>query len=225
MVSPNDATVGSNVSTVSTVSTPTFNRGFIPEETVVASGPGAAQITYYRPFWRPVLAGTLVTLSMFVLSWYLMLGCHVGLDNDGTLNLGAGSALWLCVTACVAYFVGGLIANAMTSMPSDSVNGAIGVPYGNASLKGLVIWGLSIPLALVIYSFISQSAPHLLGGLLLPHAGIVPSENGPNNAPHLGFFWSMFIGLALGLTFAIIGSISASIMARSDFDLTTRNRT
>ena len=44
-----------------------FNRGFIPEETLVAgpTGTGLAGSTLYRPFWRPVLAGAFFTLATF----------------------------------------------------------------------------------------------------------------------------------------------------------------
>src|ERR1051326_5895297 len=78
------------------------SRGFIPEETVVVQGPatvGGAVTMYYRPFWRPVIAGTLFVLSAFALSWYLMLGCHVGIHDNGVIALGPGAAVWLWVTA------------------------------------------------------------------------------------------------------------------------------
>jgi hypothetical protein len=175
------------------------NRGFVPEETVMAVGPDNATVTtYYRPFWRPVLAGTLFTLSVFVLSWFLMLGCHVGIASDGVIALGAGAAVWIWVTACVAYFFGGAIASAMT------------LPSGHKWLKGAVIWGLSIPLALILYAFLGQSGT-LLSALNLPHTGMLAGAgvNAPvGTGAHFGFLWSTFIALACGLIFSIIGSMA-----------------
>jgi len=186
------------------------NRGFIPEETVVAAGPGNAQITYYRPFWRPVLAGSLFALSVFVLSWFLMLGCHVGITSSGVIALGGGAAVWLWVTACIAFFFGGMIASRMTGSSTDAY-------YSSAWLKGAVIWGFSIPLALFLYSWFAQS-----GGILtafnFPHAAM--SQGALGNAQvtynsatsatgaQLAFYWCTFIGLALALIFSIVGSLS-----------------
>lgn len=201
----------SEVQTVSSQMTLGNGRGFIPEETVVAAGPNNTQITYYRPFWRPVLAGSFFAISVFVLSWFLMLGCHVGVANTGMISLGAGAAVWLCVTACVAYFFGGMIASAMT---------ASGMPFSasgsSGSLKGAVIWAASMPLALVIYGFVAQSA-RLLPALALPQPGMTESAvgNGLVYGAHYGFYWSMFIGVALALIFAIVGGMTGCACRKS----------
>jgi hypothetical protein len=189
----------SQPATITPDTTTVHNRGFVPEETVVAVAPGnAAVTTYYRPFWRPVIAGTVFTLSVFALSWYLMLGCHVGITGNGVIALGAGAAVWIWITACVAYFFGGAIASAMT------------MSNGSGWLKGAVIWGLSIPAALILYSVVGQSGT-LLPALNLPHAGMLESS-GMNTVAgagaHFGFLWSTFIALGLGLIFSIIGSVS-----------------
>lgn len=175
-------------------------RGFIPEETVVAEGPGNAGMrTYYRPFWRPVMAGTLFAFSVFVMSWYLMLGFHVGINSAGLIVLGGGAAVWLWVTAFVAYFCGGVIANAMS--PSS---------IRSSWLKGAVVWGFSIPLAMALYAFIAQSAG-LMIGLDLPHPVIVNVLQTPTSAAaDVGFSWVMFIGLAIALVASLMGSSAAS---------------
>src|SRR5205823_3166105 len=116
---------------------------------------------YYRPFWRPVVAGTMFAMSVFVLSWYLMLGCHVGINSGGIIDLGGGAAVWLCVTACIAYFFGGAIASAMTASNASSL--------ASGCLKGTVLWALSIPLGLIGYSFLARSGSILID-LNLPHA-------------------------------------------------------
>jgi hypothetical protein len=169
---------------------PTYHRGFFPEETLVGVGPvGGAMSMHYRPFWRPVVAGTVFTLAIFVLSWYLMLGCRVGIDSNGAIALGAGAAIWMWITSCIAYYCGGMVASSMT------------MSNGSSYLKGLVIWGLSIPLALVIYAGLAQ-AGNLVNSVDLPRVA-----NGTmSSAMPTGFFWANFIGLALGLIFSVIGS-------------------
>lgn len=203
------------VSEVETTTSPmaySHDRGFIPEETVVVSGPNSASVTYYRPFWRPVMAGTFFAFSVFVLSWFLMLGFHVGLDSAGVLSLGVGAAIWLWVTACVAYFFGGMIASAMTSSPM----GTLSVSNGSSLLKGAVIWGVSIPLAMIIYGFVARSG-QLFPAMSLPHPGITESAVGDKAVvgAHIGFYWSMFIGLALALIFSLVGSVSGCSCRKS----------
>jgi hypothetical protein len=179
---------------------PGNKRGFIPEETVVAAGPGNASVTLYRPFWRPVVAGAIFALSVFVLSWYLMLGCHVGIDSDGMIVLDAGAAVWLWVTAIIAFYFGGLIASAMTSSPAT-----MGIS-SSGTLKGAVLWALSIPLALIIYGYAAANG-HAIADLSLPHASAVVA-NPASAGLHMGFYWSAFIALGLALIFAIVGGVS-----------------
>jgi hypothetical protein len=170
-------------------------RGFFPEETLVGFGTGSPAVTtYYRPFWRPVVAGTILALSLFTLSWYLMLGCHVGITAAGVISLGAGAAVWLWVTSCIAYFFGGMIASAMT------------MPAANGWLKGPVIWALSVPMALLLDALLMQGA-NLVGNLYLPHAAMA-QEAAMAPGDVFGFVWTVFIGLALGLIFSIVGSAS-----------------
>lgn len=181
----------------------TLNRGFLPEETVVAAGPGGNAITMYRPFWRPVVAGTLFALSVFVLSWYLMLGCHVGIGAGGVVALGIGAAIWLWVTSCIAYFFGGLIASAMTA----PANGAISTSSG--WLKGAVLWAFSIPAAIVTYGFAAQN------GLLLMDLNMPRADSAATMVTTSGYHWAVFIGLGLALIFALIGG-AAGCSCRSN---------
>jgi hypothetical protein len=178
------------------------NRGFIPDETIVASGVGNLPMTmYYRPFWRPVLAGAVFTLGIFTLSWFLMLGFHIGVTDTGYLELGGGVAVWMCLTSCVAFFLGGMIATGMTAIGGTSSSGL---------LKGLLVWGASIPLSLLLYGGIAHSGD-LLVGLDLPHAGIIdPNLNPLVTSAHLGFYWATFLVLGLGLIASCIGSIAGS---------------
>lgn len=178
---------------------PGNNRGFIPEETVVAAGPGNASVTLYRPFWRPVIAGAIFALSVFILSWYLMLGCHVGVNSDGILALDGGASIWIWVTAIIAYYFGGLIASAMTTSRTTFGGKVSGM------LKGAVLWGLSLPLGLVVYAYIARSG-NTLSDLSLPHVSAMSDVN--TVGLHMGFYWSAFIAVALGLIFSIVGGMS-----------------
>ncbi|MGA2442125.1 MAG: hypothetical protein ABSH08_14315 [Tepidisphaeraceae bacterium] len=175
------------------------DRGLLLEETLSAGGPGhdLAAWRHYRPFWRPVLAGTLFAISVFVLSWYLMLGCHVGITGNGILALGGGAAVWIWVTSCVAFFFGGLIANAVSA------------PRSSGWVTGAAIWGLSVPLALVIFTFVAQGAG-VLGSLGLPHATMIQTNggNGVSVGGGFGFIWAAFITVLCALVLSIVGGIA-----------------
>ena len=198
------------VQTDVTESTIVQGRGFLPDETLVAAGPDNSRITYYRPFWRPVVAGSVFVMAVFTLSWFLMLGCHVGIAAGGMVALGLGAAIWLWVTACIAYFFGGLIASAMTAAPRPTLESA----NGSGWIKGAVLWGFSIPLALVLYALMAQSGS-IFVALNPAHVAVVPGgADLVGNGGHFGFYWSAFIGLGLGLVFSIVGSVAGCACRR-----------
>ena len=190
------------------------DRGFISEEVVSTtpspaySGTSDSLLRYSRPsyFWGSVIAGALLVYSIFCLSYLLMLGCHVGVNADGMLALGWGAAIWFCVTSCIAYYFGGMLAT------------CISAPIRSGWLKGSTVWGLSVPLALVISAVIAGGSG-LFGGLNMPHfAGTMATtasnaqQVANNLQPHIGlnfgYIWTAFIALALGLVFSIFGSAS-----------------
>ncbi len=185
---------------------PVLDRGFVVEETLVTGVPRFR--ASYSPYWRPVIAGALFALSLFVFSWYLMLGCHVGVDKDGTIDPGAGAAVWMCVTACVAFLAAGLTSS------------AISLPRGMGVVKGIGIWALSLPLAAVLYSLAARGGD-LLGGLTLPRASVISTATGNNLGmiANYGYFWAVVIALACGFVFSIIGSTAgcAAMKERGDY--------
>jgi hypothetical protein len=169
------------------------DRGFVtPESTITAEYRSNRFMFYPAPFWGPVIAGSLFVLSTFVLSWYLMLGCSVGV-SDHVIDLGWGAAIWMWVTSGVAFFAGGMIAN------------MISAPRGFGWLKGAAIWALSIPLGLVAYSFVTGTGVFALLGL--PHPGMVNLAGGFGLTVHYSFMWAVFITLAVGLIFSAVGSM------------------
>jgi hypothetical protein len=187
------------------------DRGFVTQEMAVVSGPGYGSFAFiYRPFWRPVVGGVLLALSIFVLSWYLMLGCHVGITETGVLALGAGAAIWMWVTACVAFFFGGMVAN------------GISAAHRPGWLKGLAVWALSIPLAIVIYGFAAH-ANGLLGELSLPQTGMAENVAAVPGTAYFGFYWSVFITLACALIFSVIGGTAGCACNRDDGKTTHMN--
>lgn len=186
------------------------DRGILVEE-VVSPSYTAAGLRYGYPhyFWGAVVAGTLFVLSLFALSYFLMLGCHVGVTSSGTLALGWGSAVWIVITSCIAYYIGGAIAN----MVSHSM--------GSGWLRGAAVWGLSVPLAAVILAVIAGGTG-LLTGLTIPQTGINAVNNAQTVANNLqpsvvglnfGFVWTAFIALICGLIFSVLGSGSTAPMS------------
>jgi hypothetical protein len=184
------------------------DRGFVTEVTETTAAPAGVamptpgwsypQSTY---FWGSVIAGTLFVVSLFVLSWFLMLGCHVGVTQGGMLSMGWGTAIWLCITSAIAFYFGGAIANNISR------------PLGTGWLKGATVWGLSIPLALCIWG-LAAAGSGLLVGSMAPHVNIVANAGAAGGAAtavgvSFGAIWTAFIMLIVGLIFSIIGSNSA----------------
>lgn len=225
MVSPqNPAT--SDVSTAP----PRTDRGFIEEDVAVYSTEPYSRSSllsrsYPVHFWGAVIAGSLLVISLFVLSYTLMIGCHVGVAQNGLLAFGWGTAVWLCVTSAIAFYFGGMLSNCI-SRPL-SLDGWI---------KGASVWGLTVPLSLVIGAVIAGGS-----GLL---TGLVPRVSEPiaaaaTNAqavavsvqqPHPGlvfaFSWALFVLLIIGLIFSILGSGSiAGAAARTTTTTTTTGPT
>jgi hypothetical protein len=184
------------------------DRGFVVEDIAIEQTrpQGTALPAQYRYpvyFWGSVIAGTLVVLSVFVLSYLLMLGLHVGVAG-GVVSLGWGAAVWIVVTSCIAYYFGGMTANSI-SPPLSS----------GGWLKGAAIWGLSIPLAMVVASIVAGCAA-LTAGLNAPHMSIVASAANSQAVTNtvaffavpFGAIWTAFTTLICGLIFAALGCSS-----------------
>jgi len=190
----------------SDVATATRNdRGFIPEGTVSTS-PGYTGATSMVPhthhFWGSVIAGSLVTMSIFVLSIALMFGCGVGVSSSHLLSFGWGAAIWIVVTSCIAYFLGGMVSGSMDEAGCY------------CSTRAFALWGLSIPLAPVIGALIAGGFG-LLYGLSSTHlteqvtnqTGAAYLQQG-NLFINYGGAWTVFIALLAGLCFSFIGAMA-----------------
>jgi len=218
MVSPQENYPGAAVST-----TGIDDRGIRQQSTtstVVTHEPagylsGGSLGLHRHHFWGPVIAGTLVAMSISILSSALMFACRVGVYTPtGEVSLGVGAAIWICITACIAYFVGGMVASSVYNVGDDL-----------GWMRGLSVWGLSVPLTMVITSIVALGAIGTYGtGTVQNTANVGISHNyfspifriGPGEA------WTVFISLLLGLIFAVIGGMSSNRLDSLDLD---RNRT
>ena len=197
--------VSQNPARTDVVSAPTgTDRGFVQEvdQPILQSDVRSGVVGNVQPFWRSVIAGSLFVISLFVLSWYLMLGCHVGVDDNGLMHLGWGAGIWMCVTSFIAFYIGGAISSSLSYVRDRNW------------VLGATIWGLCIPLAMVIFSFASGNG-QLLSHLNVSHAGNVGLQssslyNGTGST--FGYYWAVFIALGLGIIASIIGSLSGSAM-------------
>src|SRR5262245_19367105 len=99
----------------------------------------------YHSFWGSVVAGTVAAISLSVLSYALMFAAGISQNNPtGNPDFGWGAALWSALTAAVAYFLGGMIASLL--MPLDR----------HGWVHGFTVWALSIPVVLLLTSFVAM---------------------------------------------------------------------
>jgi hypothetical protein len=153
-----------------------------------------------------VIAGTLVTFSIFMLSMALMFGCHVGTyDPSGALSFGWGAAWWIVITSCIAYFIGGMMAGAFHHNNSADYS-------DDSGLRGLAVWGLSVPLFMVIFAIISGGAG-LAYGYSTNAIEQATNATGAARVYHGNLFvnyggaWTVFVSLICGLFFSWVASM------------------
>ena len=104
-----------------------------------------------------VFAGLVIVFAVEVLLNALGAGIGLGMvqpDTGGTPSagsLGAGAALWLLVSTIIAFFAGGYVAGRLAGAPSRY----------DGLLHGLVVWGMTLLLALYL---LGSAAGALIGG-------------------------------------------------------------
>jgi hypothetical protein len=166
-------------------------------------------------FGGSIIAGSLVAISISLLSYALMFGCRVGVYNaTGAVAMSWGAGIWICVTAAIALYVGGMVAS------------NLGRPYGLGWAYGLSVWGLTVPLSFVLAAVISMGAGIAYGMTTTAAvAGTAARAYGPGHLFTViqlptGLAWTLFISLALGLIFGILGGMS--YMSGENRDVTVR---
>jgi len=145
--------------------------------------------------WSGIIAGSLTTIALLVLSASLAYACGVPAYQGGVYGWGAG--IWAAVTAIIAFFVGGMVACMGGTYRRDS-----------AALYGFLTWALSVPLILLL----STTAGGFFRGFIAADVMrmiVQPPANQPSWQLQTGAAWGAFIALALGLIFALIAGASA----------------
>ena len=160
--------------------------------------------TGFPYFWRGAIAGTFFAITFCTMSYLLMLGCGVGVDASGQLIMSRGAAIWIVVTSALAYLLGGFISGRLNALD------------GTGWLSGLTVWGVSVPLILVLSAILS-------GGTGLASLAPQAAQNTrlSFSSVQSAYVWTMFIALIVGLCCAAIGG-SAGQVARTGECITER---
>jgi hypothetical protein len=154
----------------------------------------------YHSFWGSVVAGTVAAISLSVLSYALMFAVGISQNNPtGNPDFGWGAVIWSALTAAIAFFIGGLVASVL--MPLDR----------HGWVHGFTVWALSVPVTLVLTSFVAMGVALTYG----PYGGS-PAATGHVRIGFMptiiqlssGAAWMLFISLASGLLFAIFGGLA-----------------
>lgn len=172
-----------------------LSRGFIPREEVEAAERQPLAMTRSHISWGGVIAGSLLTISLLVLSSALAYACGVPAFSDtGPYGLGAG--VWSICTAVIAFGAGGWLAACLAS----TLDSRFGF------LQGVVVWALSVPLLLILTERIT----------LFAGSGIIYSNLREMMlvAPGTGGAWGIVLSLIAGLVAAICGGIMMHVGQR-----------
>lgn len=168
-------------------------------------------------FWGGVITGTLAAITFSIMSYALMFGCGVGVYSGGGQVIGWGSTVWIVITTCLAYLLGAYIAAQMSALDRSGWQ------------SGLGVWGLSVPLVLVIAAVVAGGA-----GLA---AGVTGSQVTQTvQAAHVanygqmgltvayGQAWTLFTSLLIGGIFAVIGGMIGNQAKSRAVETTIRAR-
>lgn len=126
--------------------------------------------TGFRLSWGGIFAGFVIATALQMV--LTTLGAAIGLaafdpgQGDSASSLGIGAAIWFAVTAMISMFVGGMTAGRLAGV----------LTRGDGMLHGVVMWGLSLLLAIYlgstgvgrllggVTSFLGQTASSAVGG-------------------------------------------------------------
>lgn len=141
--------------------------------------------------WASIIAGTVLALSLLILSASLAYACGVPAYFGGAYGWGAG--IWSVVTAAVVFFCGGCVA----AYFATAAQGRYRV------LHGVMVWALAMPLLAFFFAGTL--------GAFISHTGVVLSgAPGGSIFPSTGAAWGSFISIGTGLVFAFFGGGAGS---------------
>ncbi|MDB5174837.1 MAG: hypothetical protein JWN51_3610 [Phycisphaerales bacterium] len=186
------------------------DRGFVTERVVgqplpgVETGYAAVSPPAHYYFWGSVLAGTVTAMAIGFLSLALMFGCRVGTYQNGAISFGLGAGIWIVVTSALAYYVGGMVASSFSD------------PARMGWLRGLTVWGLSVPLFFLMTAIIAGGFGLAYGSTTSRTAEQVVTNTQVATLQHGDLFvnfggaWTVFFALAVGLFCALVGGSTGS---------------
>src|SRR5438067_13559066 len=111
--------------------------------------------------------------------------------------------MWSAITALIAFYIGGFITGLLTSVER------------HGWIHGLVVWGLSIPITLMLTSFVAIGTSLAYGGMAPTAGGHVRLGFVPTIvqlSPGVG--WMLFVSLLCGLIASIAGGLSGGNVDR-----------
>jgi len=147
--------------------------------------------TGFRLSWGGIFAGFVVATALQMV--LTVLGAAVGMaafdpgQGDSAASLGIGVALWFAVTALVSMLIGGMTCGKLAGI----------LTRGDGMLHGVIMWGLSLLLAVYLGStgvgkvlggitgFLGQTASSAVGGAVSGAGamGATAAENGGIDVP------------------------------------------
>lgn len=150
--------------------------------------------------WGSVIAGSLLAISILVLSASLAYACGVpAYSGQANAAYGWGAGIWAVVTAIIAFFCGGCLAAYMSSAAD----------YRYHALHGVLTWAMALPLLMLILSWGGMATSgYMSEGVRTMQ--FHPAFRQPNWSGLTGAAWGAFISLACGLIFAFIGGSAAA---------------
>jgi hypothetical protein len=147
--------------------------------------------TGFRLSWGGIFAGFVVATALQMV--LTTLGAAIGMaafdpgQGDSAASLGIGAALWFAVTALISMFIGGMTCGKLAGI----------LTRGDGMMHGVIMWGLSLLLAIYLGStgagkvlggvtgFLGQTASSAVGGAVsgAGAVGASAAENGGIDVP------------------------------------------
>ncbi len=175
-------------------------RGFISPEESAAMERQASVMIRSHVSWGSVIAGTLLALSLLVLSATFAYAVGVPAFR-GTGAYGWGAGIWSVVTSIICFFLGGWLAAHLAAATDRQYR----------VLHGVMTWALAIPLILLIFG-VGQTVLTNQAGLIGSDVTRMAITGSPLAGPvvpgmtRVGAAWGGFISLILGLISAAVGA-------------------
>lgn len=181
----------------------TTTRGFITPEEAAAVERQAPVMIRSHVSWGSVISGSLLTVSLLILSSVFAYACGVpAFRGTGTYGFGAG--VWSVISSIIAFFFGGWLASHLAAATDRQYR----------MLHGVAVWSLALPLILILFGTgltVLTNRAGFVGSDVTRMAITGTPMVGPaiQGVSNVGAAWGGFISLVLGLIAAGIGGSAA----------------